>query len=199
MGFFQFLLFFLVFLIIFQSCEEPVFTPKPRGYPKVDFPQKEYQTFDANYCNFTFEYPKYAVVEQDQNFFGETPNDPCWFDVFIPKFDARIHCSYSKIGGETTLDHLKADAFELVEKHKVKARYVEEIQIKNEQGASGFLFNLDGAVASPCQFYLTDSTQHFLRGSLYFNTQALPDSLAPMIEFVREDLKNMIRTLEWKN
>ena len=61
----------------------------------------------------------------------------------------------------------------------------------------GIWFPLEGSVASPYQFFVTDSVEHYMRGSLYFNTSPNPDSMAPVIEFVKEDLEKMLETFEW--
>jgi len=189
---------FISFSFLYTSCEEPAIAPKPRGYPKVIYPQKAYQSFEEGYCQFTFEYPQYANIKQDKDFFDENPKDPCWFDVIIPNFDARIHFTYTPLSKFFNLDKLKTDAFTMVEKHNIKAKYIETSPVKNQYGASGFLWNLEGEVASPCQFYLTDSTQHFVRGSLYFNTQARPDSLAPITNFIKKDIEHIIGTMKWR-
>ncbi len=189
------ILLFNIFLM--SACDDVVYTPKPRAYPKIDYPVKAYQVFDEDYCKFTFEYPQYAKIQQDTLFFDERPEDPCWFDIFLPSFDARIHCSYFPIGEENTFDQLNHDAFELADKHNLKADYIEDFIIKKPNRVSGIAFNLKGAVASPFQFILTDSTKHFLRGSLYFNTKARPDSLAPVVDFVKKDIMQMINTFEW--
>jgi gliding motility-associated lipoprotein GldD len=185
-------------ILLFTACEDPIYTPKPRAYPKVEYPEKNYQPFDKNYCSFTFEYPEYAVVEQDTAFFEGKPLDPCWFDLLIPAFDARVHCSYIPIDQNNPFDELNADAFDLANKHNLKANYIDDFIIQKPNGVSGIAFNLEGAVASPFQFILTDSTNHFLRGSLYFNTQARPDSLAPIIDFVKTDIMHMINTFAWE-
>lgn len=187
----------LLGLFVWMSCEDVVYTPKPRAYPKVDYPEKVYQPFDKNYCQFTFEYPKYAEVLQDTLFFDERPTHPCWFDIVIASLDARIHCSYYPITRENTFDKLNSDAFDLANKHNLKANYIDDFIIQKPNGVSGIAFNLEGAVASPFQFILTDSTNHFMRGSLYFNTQAKPDSLAPVVNFVKTDIMHLINTFEW--
>jgi len=77
--------FFFAFGFILQSCDdEPVVTPKPRGFPKVDYPQKSYQAFEEGYCDFVFQYPTYAKIEKSDSFFGERPENECWFDISIP-------------------------------------------------------------------------------------------------------------------
>jgi gliding motility-associated lipoprotein GldD len=186
-------------LMIVSACNDaPAPTPKPRGYPKIEFPERAYQSFDEDYCNFTFEYPIYTKIQQDTNFFESRPVHPCWFDVYFPSFDGRIHCSYYPIGEGKSFETLKADAFELADWHHKKANYVDELPIAiPERNVSGFLFAIEGPAASPLQFFLTDSTQHFLRGALYFNTKARPDSLAPVYNFVRDDVMKMIETFEW--
>jgi len=58
---------------------------------------------------------------------------------------------------------------------------------------------LEGEVPSQFQFTITDSSQHFLRGALYFNTKVQNDSLAPAIEYMKLDMMQIINTLEWNS
>lgn len=195
----RFSILFLVVTFLFTACEEPVYNPKPRGFPKVIYPEKAYQPFTEGYCDFTFDYPKYAVVEQDLSFFDEKPAHPCWFDLHVPSFDSRIYFSYIPIDQENTFEKLKQDAFKMTDWHNKKATYIDENFIQKNNGVKGMLFKVEGPAASPLQFFLTDSLneKHFLRGALYFNTQARPDSLAPVLEFVKKDVEKMLDTFEW--
>ncbi|MCB0662148.1 MAG: hypothetical protein KDC24_05385 [Saprospiraceae bacterium] len=194
-------LFLIVFsgLLFITSCEDPVLSPKPRGFPRVDFPDHAYKDFGKDFCDFDFEMPVYAQIEQDTLFFEEKPKHPCWFNIYYPQFDSRIHCSYSEADSPEALEGLKADAFDLAGKHNVKANYIDELPIQKPDGTTGIVFDMEGPVASPFQFYLTDGKKHFLRGALYFNTQAKPDSLAPVTEFIKADVMQMINTLTWSN
>ncbi len=186
-------------LLIFSGCQEVSYTPKPRAYPKIEYPERTYQAFDQDYCSFTFQYPSYTKIQRDSLFFNESPLHPCWFDLYYPAFDSRIYFTYYSIGQEKSFEELKSDAFELADWHNKKANYIDEFLIERpEQNVHGFAFNIDGPAASPFQFYLTDSTEHFLRGSVYFNTKTQTDSLAPLIELVKEDALKVIETLEWK-
>jgi gliding motility-associated lipoprotein GldD len=130
-------------------------------------------------------------------FFDEKVKDECWFDIYVAQFDARIHCSYYPIDSKNTLEKLHSDAFTLAGKHNIKADYIDEIKIQKPNHVSGFLFDIEGAAASPFQFYLTDSTKHFMRGSLYFNTESRPDSLQPVFDFMKKDIMHLINTFEW--
>lgn len=197
-SFFDIVLFVLLFSLISACGNDESLTPKPRGYPKVHYPEKAYRPFDADYCHFTFQYPAYTNIQQDTAFFEEAPADPCWFDVYYPGFDSRIHFSYYPVGPYKSLERLKLDAFEMADWHTKRANYIDEIRIhKPESDVYGFAFEIEGPAASSFQFYLTDSTDHFVRGALYFNTKARPDSLAPVIRFVKEDIDRMIETFEW--
>jgi gliding motility-associated lipoprotein GldD len=191
-----FILMLLMGLI--TACEEAVYTPKPRGYPRVILPQKSYQKFDANYCSFTFEYPQYASIEKDTLFFEEKAPSDCWLNIKVPSLNAVIYCSYYDIAGKNTFEKLRNDAFSLAGKHNLKADFIDELPIRKPNGISGFVFNIEGPAACPFQFYLTDSTKRFVRGALYFNTQAKPDSLKPMIEFMKTDIMQLINTFEWR-
>lgn len=192
------ILFLLAVLI--QACEESVMVPKPRAYPKVVYPERGYQPFTEDYCDFYFEYPVYGIIQQDTAFFDEKPSHPCWFNVYIPNFECRIHCSYVPIAG-VSIDKLKNDAFKMTDWHNKKATYIDEKPFKNHNGVKGMLFEVEGPVASQMQFYMTDSLEqkHFMRGALYFYAKAQPDSLAPVYNFVKEDVLHMIETFRWKN
>lgn len=190
-------LFFIVLTLF--SCQETITLPKPRAYPKIEFPEKKYVPFDENYCHFTFERPSYTLVEQDTAFFDEKPIDPCWFNLYYPDFNCRIYCSYYPISPENPFSKLNKDAFNLAMEHNQKATYIDEVKFEKPNNVSGFIFDLEGPVATPFQFYMTDSTTHFLRGALYFNTQIRPDSLEPLYDFVKEDVSHMINTFAWTN
>jgi gliding motility-associated lipoprotein GldD len=175
-------------------------SPRPRAYPRIIFPERGYQPFSSADCPFTFDYPSAASIERDTLFFDVQPAHSCWFDVFYPQFDGRIHFSYYPIGaGGKDLERLRTDAFELADWHNKRANAIEEILIeKPEADLSGILFVMKGAAASPFQFFLTDSSYHFVRGALYFNTQTRPDSLAPVVSFVQEDIIHLLETFRWK-
>ena len=193
-----------VFLLAlsFLQCEEPIYAPKPRAYPKVEYPEKSYQTFEEDYCTMTFTYPTYAKIEQDKYFFGEAAPNECWFDVTFPDFDAVLHCSYVQIDkGKNNIETLQKDAFKMTDWHDKKASFIDDAFFENKHRAIGMTFDVEGPVASPVQFYLTDSLQqkHFIRGAFYFNSRAEPDSLAPILAYIKEDIQVLLQSFEWKN
>ena len=188
---------FCCFLML--ACDGYTPVPKPRAYPRVVYPEKAYKAFEAGYCNFTFEQPVYAKIEQDTAYFDEKPKDECWFNIVVPELNAKIYCSYYPINSRADFDKFVSDAFEMTNKHTVKATYIDEQPVhRAADHVHGVIFNVEGPAASSYQFFLTDSTRHFVRGALYFNTIARPDSLAPVVAFMREDLNRMVETLKWK-
>ncbi len=189
--------FCLTFLL--AACDEYVPVPKPRAYPRVIYPEKSYRPFDQGYCNFTFDLPTYAVVERDTTFFDERPASDCWFNITVPALNAAIYCSYYPVTSRARLDKLVEDAFTMANKHNIKANYIDQIPVhRDENHVHGIIFSIDGPTASAYQFFVTDSTENFLRGALYFNTQARPDSLAPVLAFMKEDVNRMLGTLKWE-
>jgi len=188
----------LLFFIGLASCEDYTPVPKPRAYPRVEYPQKAYKTFDETYCAFTFDQPVYASIEHDTTYFDEKAKNECWFNITVKQLNAKIFCSYNPIKSRADFDELVKDAYEMTNKHNVKASYIEELQVhRPADHVYGVVFNVEGPAASSYQFFLTDSTKNFLRGALYFNTEARPDSLAPVVQFMRQDLDRMVGTLKW--
>lgn len=187
-------------LLILGGCDEDrVPVPKPRMYPRVDLPERSYTDFDLDVCNFTFQRPTYATIKTGISFFGEEAKDACWFDLEIESLNTSIHFSYSPINKVTTFEKLVTDAFKIVEEHNSKAEYREEAIVENEYGVQGLMFSLEGPVASPINFFMTDTTSHFVRASLYFNAAVNPDSTKVVLDFVSQDINKIINTFQWKD
>jgi gliding motility-associated lipoprotein GldD len=171
------------------SCNSNPPVPKPRGYFRIDLPEKEYKMYDDD-CPFTFELPVYAFIIKEKE-------DYCWMDLYFPLNKATVYLTYKTINNDLNA-HLE-DAHEFAYKHTVKADAIEEIRFENDSlRLYGMMYNLKGNTASQVQFYLTDSTTHFLRGSLYFNVAPNKDSLAPVIDFIRADIEHLMESLRWK-
>jgi len=201
---YSFGLFVSIIILSFISCgEEPIYIPKPRTYPKVDYPERNYVQLDTNFCAFSFEYPDYMEFEQDAQFFNADSKHPCWFNLKIPDLSGNVHFTYTDISGDSleyNLYEVYKDAYMLAEKHNIKAVANEDNTIMNPEGeVYGQLFNIEGHVASPFQFMLTDSTEHAIRASLYFDCRPDPDSMRPVIEFVKTDVVGMINSFRWKD
>lgn len=193
-----FILLAMFCIAAFLCCEGYTPVPKQRAYPRVIYPEKAYKPFDENYCNFTFDQPVYSTIEHDTMFFDEKAKDNCWFNISVKKLNARIYCSYYPIQNRQRFDELVKDAYEMTNKHNVKASYIEEIPVRRpEANVYGVVFNVQGPAASSYQFFLTDSVKNFLRGALYFNTEVRPDSLAPVVNFMKQDLNRLVATLKW--
>lgn len=188
------ILYFTFFILV--SCNSP-YIPKPAGYFKIDFPEKQYKIFDEPGFPYTFEYPVYARVARDTSFFGDLPENPWWINIEFPQFDAKVYVSY-KIIGQYKLEKLINDAFNLTNKQSVKASYINDSLIETQNGIHGMFFKVSGDVATANQFFLTDSTKNFLRGALYFDTSPNQDSLKPVNDFLVKDLRHLINTFQWK-
>jgi len=173
------------------------YTPKPRGYFNISFPPKKYQLFNQPGYPYTFEYPVYGTIVQDTSFFGDTPENPWWINIDFPRFAGKIYISYKQIGAYK-LDKLVNDAYNMTNKHTVKAYSIDDSLIASPYGVHGVFFKVGGDVATANQFFLTDSTTNFIRGALYFDATPNQDSLAPVNDFLKKDMQHLINTFRWK-
>jgi len=185
--------FSLLVMITTTSCNQD-YTPKPRGFMRIALPEKEYKLIETG-CPYSFETATYSVFKPDTR----PQSDSCWFNIDYPQFKAQLYFSYLPIHGN--LAGYLEDSRELTNKHISKASGIEEtLLINDETRVYGMLYTVEGSrAASPLQFHLTDSTDHFLRGALYFNVSPNNDSLAPVIDFLKEDVLHLIETLKWKS
>jgi gliding motility-associated lipoprotein GldD len=166
--------------------------PRPKGYYEIAFPKKEYQKYDS-LCPFTFEYPVYARIRP----FTRDLSKTCWFDVTFPAYKATLHLSYENVGKNFV--QFSEDQHTLAYKHTSKANAIEEIFVEAPRDRVwGIIYDIQGDAASNYQFHVTDSKQHFLRGSLYFDFKANPDSTLPVLEFLKKDVTHLVETVKWK-
>lgn len=183
----------LLFLILIHSCgEETALIPKPRGYYRIDFPEKKYQQFITD-CPYTFEFPTYASIQLENG----RAKEKCWLNVDFGKLKAKIHVSFKELNNNAVL--YIEESRKMVYRHSVKASGIGEFPIENkEEKVYGMLYEIGGEAASSIQFHVTDSTRYFLRGSLYFYAEPNADSLAPSLDFIRKDINHLIETFKWK-
>ena len=183
---------FCAIIFISTSCSNRG-TPKPRGYFRIEFPEKEYVRLDS-VMPYSILYPKYSRIETDLS----SKSEPHWINVEFPRFNATIHITYKNLESEDIYEILE-DIVRLSFSHTVKADAIEEhIYIDDEYDVFGIVFEVKGNAASPLQFFATDSVKHLIRGSLYFNTVPNRDSLSPVIDFLTEDVFLLMENIRWK-
>jgi gliding motility-associated lipoprotein GldD len=189
--------YYALFIILYSLCGcHGEFTPKPKAYPRVVFPERKYEMCEPASCPFRFSKPVHASVQHDSSHMGMS--QPCWINITFPDFNGTVNLTYKEINKDITLDKLLDDAHKLSFKHTKKANYIDESLITNKHGVSGIFYNVGGDAASNVQFFLTDSAHHFIRGSLYFYNEPNSDSMAPILTFVKQDLDTILSTFEWK-
>lgn len=191
-------LIFLVVILVLAACNSP-YTYKKKGYFRIDFPEKQYRLFDQPGYPYSFEYPVYSSIIKDTSFFDEKPENPWWINIDVPQFAGRIYISYKEIGNRNKFDSLVNDAFKMAyRKHTDIATGIKDSLMLTSNRVEGIYFSLGGNTATANQFFLTDSTRHFLRGALYFDTAPNADSLGIVNDFLKKDLLHLINTLKWK-
>lgn len=182
----------LLFVLSLSSCDQD-YVPKPRGYFRIALPEKTYKTYNPSDCPFLFDIPTYSEVTKDPSPRAE----PCWMNIEYPQFRATVYLSYKPVHND--LEKFIEDSRSLSFKHIPKASGIEEQTISDQTNrVYGNIYHVKGSAASSVQFYLTDSTNHFLRGSLYFYAIPNPDSLAPVNEFLSADIDHMVASFRWK-
>lgn len=183
----------LALLMIFAACDNKQYQPKPRGYFRIDFPEKEYAKLDSMDF-YSFEYSVYSKITPDHF----SPQEKNWVNIEYPSHKGTIHISYKTVNNN--LNEYLEDSYSMMTKHISRAMGIRDsIIINPDRKVYGLVYFLEGeGVASPLQFYVTDSVKHFMRGSLYFNVRTNNDSLAPVINYITDDIRHLIETLEWK-
>ncbi|MBC7448532.1 MAG: gliding motility lipoprotein GldD [Hymenobacteraceae bacterium] len=194
--FLSWLAYALVGLLMSATSCTPDYTPKPRGWNRIDLPRPTYRPLNGQHP-YAFDVSRYARELRDSSRFAI--HKPHWININYPRFKATIQLTYEDLHGRpAALQALIADARKLTSKHEIKASGIREQVLKTRTGLTADVFDLSGEVPSQFQFYVTDSARHFLRGALYFRTAVANDSLAPVIQYLRADAVQMLNTLRFK-
>ena len=176
----------VIFLLCLIGCEQNTL-PKPKAYLSLNYSEPVYNAVEHD-CPYTFEINDLAEI---------LPQDRCWSKIIYPKMKATVYLSYVPI--QDNLVSLLYDAYQMPSKHVTKAEEIPERVFQNPKDrVYGTLFRVVGEAASQVQFFLTDSTDHFLVGSLYFYTRPNYDSLMPAAQYVENDMIRLMESFEWK-
>lgn len=180
----------LAIVIAMVGCQTEPPPPRPRAFPRIDFPEHQYAAYKVAECPYSFGFPTYGEIRDKE--------EACWFDIYMSKFNARIHCSYIPLKNEAEFRELVRDAFVIATKINERANYMTETRIQNAQGVGGLMLDWSGPAASPVHFYLSDTTSHFFKAALYFDARVQPDSLAPIVAFIKEDIDKIVASFTWQ-
>ncbi len=182
----------VIFIMLFSACNQD-YSAKPSSYPRVNYPTRHYVSYDADEP-FTFVYPDYASVEKSK----ERGALSGWVNIEYKAFNATLHLSYFDFKTKKEYSKMTNDAHDFAYKHASRAEEISESVFHYPHHVSGIFYDLGGNTASTLQFFASDSTSHYLRGALYFNSHPNRDSIEPMVQFIRKDLDTMLKTLRWK-
>lgn len=181
--------------LLASACQpEQAYVPKPRAYHRIELPPHEYQWLDRDFP-YDFQYSKHTKITQDTSY-GALDH---FIHIDYQEYSAVIHISHRD--PKSNLDSLAEffdNSLRLTEKHNIMASAISNSVKQMDNGNTLIISELEGDVPSQFQYFITDSTHHFLRAALYFPTNVANDSLAPIIEYVKEDMIHMIQTNRWK-
>lgn len=200
------------------------YTPKPYAYLRIDLPEHNYwlvdtlptsidgQTlpsvvlpflFEANdSAKLTLKKPRQVVAFRANG--SVKPDrlkyDEVWLDINYPRWNGVVFLTYHRMHGPDDLRGEVDSSMRFLEQHYQVATGVEEQGYEDpEHKVYGTVYYLKGRkVASTCQFWLTDSNSHYLRGALYLNHVPNNDSLAPVINYIQADIEHLVETLRWR-
>ena len=187
----------ILLIIGLYACNDTDYKPKPKGFNHIQLPEQKYTLFEGEEDPFQFEYSTKAEVQKDSLLYQGATKEH-YKIITYPEFNSKIHLTYKEIG-EDSLDSYVNEAYRLAYGHDVKAYGISSETLDNRDGYYTTLISLEGDVPSQFQFYVHDSTRHFIRGALYFSTASKNDSLKPVINYVTEDIVHMLKTLKWQD
>ena len=181
---------FILFLLLASGCKDQ-YTPSLYGYFQMTFLKNSGSLLPTLY---PIKQSAQAILEADP----DKQAEPGWMNLSYPQYNAKLHLSYKEINNDTALNHYLEDCHHLAYTHTIKAESINEKYSRIGKFSDSFIISKEIPLL-PTQFFITDSIRHFLRGALYFNQHPDKDSLAPVIDYLREDIVTLMETLRFKN
>lgn len=176
----------LVVGLLWYSCTTDSI-PKPKAYLALDYASPQYQELSLS-RPYTFSVSQKAKVT-------DLPKE--WIQLRYPDLKASIDITYRPV--QNNLRELLLESEKLVFKHTVKADQIKATTYQDEtKKVFGSLYEITGNAASQLQFHLTDSTHHFIKGSLYFYVKPNYDSVLPAVSYLKKDIIALMESLEWQ-
>lgn len=180
---------YLLLIIIglfFMSCKDDVL-PKPKAQLRLEYRAPEYAITESD-CPYQFEFSTDALPILKMK---------CWMNIEYAKLNASINLTYRPI--DNNLKELFLESEKLTFNHAIKADGITSVPyIDKSKHKYGAIYEVTGNAASPIQFHITDSTDNFITGAVYFNVQPNYDSIVPAIKYLQKDIIHLMETLEWK-
>lgn len=184
--------------LLLHACNKQPSIPKPLGFNRIDVPIYNYKEYPFE--KFKLQYSDLSTVRISTI---KRNDAEIWFDISYPSYNAVLHCTYLPLRKDNLAEVLE-DNHHLVYSHVSMADGIDQQEYSNnENKVSGILYQIRGNVATPIQFYVTDSVANFLRGSLYYesygNSRINLDSIAPITDMVHRDIEHLMETLSWSD
>lgn len=172
-------------LIVF-SCNNNVNLPKQKAYFAPEFEIPTYKKISLD-CNYTFNINFQASINNIKN---------CNYEIYYKNLNAKIFINQIVLSNsiETVLNTFNQ---KINENSRLSDQIIQSNYVNIDKKIYSKLYSFVGNSPSNIQFYVTNQTDKFLTGSLFFETEPNYDSLFPYIDYIRNDIKKMVDSFRW--
>lgn len=183
---------YLILVLLNVSCSKKTQTSERLNYPLIEKVGTDTMFFETEKFSFQYSDAAHIVPVEAKNKNG------LWFNIIYPSYKATIFCSYIPID-KKSLKGVLEDNYKLVYSHTIQADRITAKTFENGLNrVYGTIYDIEGRVAVPLQFFVTDSTSNFIRGSVYYDNIVNPDSVVSVTAYLREDIVTLIESMYWK-
>ena len=181
----------LYFLFTFFSCENNSSLPKQDAYLRIEFNEPNYLIHKSQNSKINFLYN--TSSSSLESISARTIN------LDYKKLGMSLDLSFDKLNDETELTNYLRDFNLLLDAHTKRSNgfLIKEFENRN-YSTYGKLYEFRGDVASPIQFFLTDSINNFIHGSLNMTFKSKYDSIYPSVQYIKNDILVFFESINLK-
>jgi gliding motility-associated lipoprotein GldD len=183
---------FLFGLLLFHfSCDETSYLPREKAFLRLEFEKPMYGTFSSESSKLNFIYnnasASFEIISEEKTV------------LRYKHIKIDILLSNIQLENTSSFEESLQNFYMFLEPHRKKSNQIsvkEFISADNKRFAK--VFEMRGPVASPLQFYVTDSINNFLFGSMNLIQKSDYDSIYPSVMYVKNDIFSIIESVNWE-
>ena len=181
---------YLILILLILSCREQALMPKPDGYFRIEFNKPNYIKFKKTDSEITFYLNKNEATEID------AINNVLKLSYL--KLNMDLILKFNLLSKVDNIQMRLEDFYDIIQTHAKKSNTLSIKDYENKQHkVYGTLYEFKGDVATPLQFFLTDSTINFISGYLQPKSKVVYDSIYPSIQYIKNDILVLFESLRW--
>ena len=181
---------FIYFFGLVFSCENNFNLPKPDAYLRIEFNEPKYLNYEDLNSQIDFYY------NSSSSSINQISSKS--INLNYENLGMSLDLSFNKLSSENEVINYITDFNLLLDTHTKRSNGFLVKEFENvEYSTFGKIYEFKGDVASPIQFFITDSLNNFIQGAVNKEISSKYDSIYPSIQYIKNDILVLFESINF--